>query len=127
MSLHLAPHLCPITRLCITIILMLLLLHYQILRLRCWGGCQVTPGSICFICYLETAPANTDTDWTAQSTAVLIKLGMFILITDISLIAPQHQKVIRRQQLSSVSLRSLFRRRQMLLISFSVLLNPRSF
>ena len=131
MSHHSPPHLCRTT---------LETLHYNIynninvvaaalsdIAVTVREGCQVTPGSICFICYLETAPANTDTDWTAQSTAVLIKLGMFILITDISLIAPQHQKVIRRQQLSSVSLRSLFRRRQMLLISFSVLLNPRSF
>ena len=87
---------------------MLLLLHYQILRLRCWEGCQVTPGSICFICYLQTAPANTDrqTLHTAQpSTAVLIKLGMFILITDVSLITAQHQKVIQRQRLSLISLR----------------------
>ena len=60
---------------------------------------------------------------TAHCTAVLIKTGMFILITDVSLIAPQHQKVIQRQQLK-LNLSLPFRRWQMLLISFS---NPRSF
>lgn len=54
---------------------------------------------------------------TAHCTAVLIKTGMFILITDVSLIAPQHQKVIQRQQLK-LNLSLPFRRRQMLLISF---------
>ena len=53
------------------------------------------------ICYLETALVNTDRRQPLHVTAVLIKLRMFILMADISLIT---QKVSQRQQLISLSL-----------------------
>ena len=56
----------------------MLLLHYQMCEVG--AGCQVTPGHICFICYLHTAPANTDT----PPQQAVIKLGMFILIPDVT-------------------------------------------